>query len=61
MFKDSERMIDKLGNFRTLLHYSFLAGLSGDGNRNILFIKADISGEKHAIMLQVSSCANRTN
>ena len=61
MFKDSERMIDKLGNFRTLLRDSFLAGLSGDENTNILFIKADSSGEKHAIMLQVSSCANWTN
>ena len=46
VFNESERIIDELGNLRTPLHDSFLAGLSEDGNGNILFIKADSSGEE---------------
>lgn len=59
MFNDSERMIDNLGNLRTSLDDLFLAGLSEDGNGNILFIKADSLGEKH-IMLLIPSHTNQT-
>ena len=61
VFNESERIIDELGNLRTPLHDSFLAGLSEDGNGNILFIKADSSGEEYTIMLQVSTSTNQTN
>ena len=39
--------------------FVFLAGLSEDGNGNILFIKADSLGEKH-IMLLIPSHTNQT-
>lgn len=59
MFNDSKRMIDSLGNLRPSLDDLFLAGLSEDGNGNILFIKADSLGEKH-IMLLIPSHTNQT-
>lgn len=59
MFNDSKRMIDNLGNLRPSLDDLFLAGLSEDGNGNILFIKADSLGEKH-IMLLIPSHTNQT-
>lgn len=59
MFNDSKRMIDNLGNLRRSLDDLFLAGLSEDGNGNILFIKADSLGEKH-IMLLIPSHTNQT-